>query len=331
MDEHPHAERPSLSNLPLTVAFAAYDRTAPLRTGEVRPDGIDLTLLTLPPSEIFARMCSGQEFHAIEMSMGAHLYLAGTGDSPFVGMPAFPSRAFRHSMVYANVDAGIDTAEDLNGKRIAIREWGMTALVWIVGILAEEHGLDVTSVEWVAAIPPRVPIPMPPGARMRLMKRGETLSDLLDTGAVDAALIHQAPACFAKGSPRVRRVFADYAAAERDYHDRTGMHPIMHCAVLRRDVHDAHPFALASLHRALCQARDHAARALLETGTLAAMIPFLPHVMDDTRATFGADWWPYGVEANRACLERLARYAHQQALTPRVLAVEELFGACVLR
>jgi 4,5-dihydroxyphthalate decarboxylase len=313
----------------LTAAFGDYDRVAPLRTGDVRPVGIDLNVLVLSPTEIFARMCQGLEFDASEMSMGAHLHLAGTGDSPFVGMPAFPSRAFRHAMVYANVDAGIDGPEDLNGKRIAIREWGMTAVVWIVGILADEHGLDLRSVEWVAAIPPRVPIPLPAGARMRLMQPGESLSVLLESGAVDAALTHHAPECFSRGSPRVRRVFPDYAAAERDFHARTGMHPIMHCAVLRRDVHERHPWALRCLYDAMCEARSHAARELLETGTLAAMIPFLPHVMDETRAIFGEDWWPYGLEANRECLERMTRYAHSQGLTPRRLEVEELFGDTV--
>jgi len=318
-----------MPDLALTAAFGDYDRTTPLRTGRVVPAGIDLRVLTLAPGEIFRRMCQRLEFDLSEMSMGAHLHLAGTGRSPFVAMPAFPSRAFRHAMVYAHADASIEAAEDLNGKRIAIREWGMTALVWIVGILAEEHGLDVASVQWVAAQPSRVPLAMPEGARLRYMGRGEELSGLLDSGAVDAALIHQPPVCFEHGSPRVRRVFADYAGAERAWHARTGIFPVMHCAVLRRDVHQRAPWALASVYRALCEARDHAMHELLDTGTLAASIPFLPHVMDDTRATFGDDWWPYGVDANRACLERLCRYAHEQALTPRELAVEELFDESV--
>jgi 4,5-dihydroxyphthalate decarboxylase len=318
-----------VSRLTLTAAFGDYDRITALRTGDVRPAGVDLNVLVLSPTAIFARMCRGLEFDASEMSMGAHLHLTGTGDCPFVGMPAFPSRAFRHAMVYAHADAGIDGPEDLNGKRIAIREWGMTAVLWIVGILADEHGLDLRSVEWVAAIPPRVPIPMPAGARMRLMQPGESLSALLESGAVDAALTHQAPECFTRGSPRVRRVFPDYAAAERDFHARTGLHPIMHCAVLRRDVHERHPWALRSLYDAMCEAKAHAARELLDTGTLAAMIPFLPHVMDETRATFGEDWWPYGLDANRECLARMTRYAHAQGLTPRRLEVEELFGDSV--
>jgi 4,5-dihydroxyphthalate decarboxylase len=319
----------TMSDLQLTAAFGDYDRIAALRTGQVRAQGIDLRVLCLPPGETFARMCQGLEFDASEMSMGAHLNLLGTGDSPFVGMPAFPSRAFRHAMVYANVDAGIEGPQDLNGKRIAIREWGMTAVLWIVGILGDEHGLDIASVDWVAAHAPRAAIAPPPGVRVRQMAPGEALSDLLESGQVDAALVHTAPRCFAQGSPRVRRVFADYARAEREFHARTRLHPIMHCAVLRRDVHRRHPWALRNLYDALCQAKAHAARELLETGTLAAMLPFLTHAMDDTRAAFGEDWWPYGVDANRACLERMTRYAFEQGLTPRVLDVRELFGESV--
>ncbi|MEE9273932.1 MAG: ABC transporter substrate-binding protein [bacterium] len=319
-----------MADLTLTAAFGDYDRMGLLRAGAVRPERIDLRVLTLPPTEIFHRMCRYLEFDVSEMSMGAHCHLLGTGESPFVGIPAFPSRVFRHSMVYANTASGIEKAEDLNGKRIVIREWGMTAVVWIVGILAEEHGLDIRSVDWVAAIEPRVPIRIPEGMNLRYMAKGETLSDLLDSGGVDAALIHQIPACFAAGSPRVKRVFPDYGAAEIDYYQRTGVHPIMHCVVARKDVHERAPWALFSLYKALCAARRQTMEAVQNTGALSAMVPLLPAVMDETRRIFGKDFWPYGMEANRKTLEKLVLYAHQQGLTPRLLEVEELFGESVL-
>lgn len=313
----------------LSAAFGNYDRIHPLQTGAVRAIGIDLRIQTLSPTEIFRRMCSGFEFDVSEMSMGAHAYFAGTGDSPLVGMPAFLSRAFRHGMVYANVASGIQRPEDLNGKRIAIREWGMTAVVWIVGILAEEHGFDLRSVEWVAELAPRVPIEMPEGTRIRYMQPKEDLSALLDSGAVDAALIHQVPACFENASPRVRRVFPDYVAAERDYYAHTGIHPIMHCVVMRRDVHERYPQALAHIYEALCEARRQAMMSLRDAGAYSAMIPFLPAVMDETVRGFGDDYWSYGMEQNRRDLERLVTYAHQQGLTPRLLAIEELFHESV--
>jgi len=319
-----------MSKLELTAAFGDYDRTGMLMAGRVRPQGIDLQTIILPPTEIFSRMCRYQEFDLSEMSMGAHSYLLGTGDSPFVGMPAFPSRVFRHSMVYANTEAGVDKPDDLNGKRVAIREWGMTAVVWIVGILAEEYGLEVNSVDWVAATEPRVPIRMPKGANIRYMDPGQNLSDMLESGEVDGALIHEVPPCFEAGSPYVKRLFPDYGAAELDYFRKTGIHPIMHCVVLRKDVYERAPWVLLNVYEALCKAKENTIKRIMDTGSLSAIVPMLPAVMDQTREVFGDDFWPYGVEGNRKTLEKLILYAHQQGLTPKLLEVEKLFGESVL-
>jgi len=317
-----------MENLVLTAAFGDYDRTRFLDR-RIFPEGIDLRILKLAPSDIFYRMCNHQEFDLAEMSMGAHCYLLGRGDSPFVGMPAFPSRAFRHSMIYYNVESGIRKPQDLNGKRIAIREWGMTALVWILGILTEDYGVDLRSIDWVAAKAPRVPIQMPEGARIRYMQPPQNLSDMLVSGEVDAALIHQAPACFTGGSARVRRMFPDYGTAEIEYYRRTGIHPIMHCVVLRRDWYRKAPWALRSIYESLLKAREKALAALSNTQALAAMIPMLPALMEETVRVFGKDFWPYGVAANRRTLEKLTLYAFQQGLTPRRLSIEELFGESV--
>jgi 4,5-dihydroxyphthalate decarboxylase len=315
--------------LTLTGAFGPYDRTEALRSGRVRPEGIDLTCLTLYPPEIFYRMCRYQEFEVSEMSMGSHCFFLGQGESPFVGLPAFPSRVFRHSMVYVNNEAGIERPEELSGRRIAIREWGQTAFVWIIGILAEEYGLDILSVDWVQESEPRVPLRYPAGMRIRTMQEGETLSGMLDSGAVDAALIHQVPACYRQGSPRVRRLFEDFKVAEVDYYRRTGVYPIMHCAVVRADVHRRAPWALRNLYRALCEAKALALENIQDYGALSASVPLLPAVMEETREIFGEDFWPYGMEGNRKTLEKLVLYAHQQGLTPRRLEVEELFGESV--
>jgi 4,5-dihydroxyphthalate decarboxylase len=297
----------------------------------VRPEGIDLRIITLPPSDIFLRMCRYQEFDVSEMSMGSHCYLLGRGDSPFVGIPAFLSRAFRHSMVYFNVDAGIEKPEDLNGKRIAIREWGITAVVWIIGILTEEYGLDMTTIDWVAVNEPRVPLQTPENVRVRYLHPGENISDMLESGDLDAAFLHQMPpGCFKSGSPKVQRMFPDYKTTETDYYQRTGIHPIMHCVVLRKDIYQRHQWALRSLYKAFCEARQIVISELQSHGTLFTMIPFLPSVMDETLQLFGPNFWPYGVSSNVQTLEKFVGYAHQQSLTPRTLGVEALFGESVL-
>jgi 4,5-dihydroxyphthalate decarboxylase len=324
-----NAEEFAMTDFKLTAAFGDYDRTRFLDSS-IYPEGVDLSVLRLEPSDIFERMCNAQEFDVAEMSMGAHCYLLGQGDSPFVGMPAFTSRAFRHSMVYYNTGSGIEKPQDLNGKRIAIREWGMTALVWIVGILQEEYGLDLRSIRWVAAKKPRVPIQMPAGAHIQYMTPGQNLSDMLSSGEVDAALIHQPPKCFAEGCANVKRMFPDYGDVEIDYYRRTGIHPIMHCVVLRRDWYEKAPGLLRGLYESLLKAREKTLAALSNTQAYFAMIPLLPAVMDETTRVFGKDFWPYGVAANRRTLEKLVSYAFQQGLTPRPLSIEELFDESVL-
>jgi 4,5-dihydroxyphthalate decarboxylase len=316
----------SKSELELTAAFGDYDRTGMLERGAIRPEGINLRIIRLNPPEIFNRMSRFQEFDASEMSMGTHCYHLGAGESPFVGIPAFPSRVFRHSMVYFNAASGIEKPGDLSGKRIAIREWGMTAVVWIVGILCEEFGLDMASVDWVGAVEPRVPIQLPAGVRIRYIKPGQTLSDMLASGEVDAALLHQVPACFTAETTGAKRMFPDYKRAEIEYYRRTGIHPIMHCVVLRKDVYRNNPWALKSLYKALLSSRQKTIEALSDNGALSAMVPFLPSAMDETREIFGENFWPYGIKANRATLEKLVLYAYQQGLTRRLLSIDELFG-----
>ena len=309
----------------LYAAFADYDRIAPLRTGDVLPHGFHWQIACLEPSDIFARMCSNLEFDIAEMSMGAHLFATGAGDSAWIAVPAFPSRAYRHSMVYARADRGINTAQNLNGKTIVIREWGMTALIWIIGILADEYDFDMRSVDWVAARPPRVPLQLPQGVRLRYLSEGETISSVLEQGAVDAALYHEELDCFTRQPDLIKRVFANYAQAEMEYQQRTSMHPIMHCVVFRRELQARMPQLSDELFDVLERARQHAKTQLLKTGTLASMIPFLPQILEQTQASFGTDWWPYGLEANYACLQTLSGYAHAQGLTPELLRPEQLF------
>jgi len=319
-----------MNRLRLTAAFGDYDRTGMISRGKVMPEGIDLQVINLPPVELFYRQCNFQEFDVSEMSMGAHCHLLGEGDSPFIGMPAFPSRAFRHSNIYYNVDSGIEKPDDLNGKRIALREWGMTAPIWVMGILMEEYGLELTSVDWVGVKRPRVPIQFPEGVSIFYIEPEQNLSDMLEAGEVDAAFLHQVPACFAAGSPKVRRMFPNYKAAEIDYYNRTGVHPIMHCVVVKKEIHKKYPWVLRSVYKAMAEARERTIKALWDNGALAAMIPFLPSVMEEMREIFGPEIWPYGLTANRTALEKIANYAYQQGISQRLLTIEELFGESVL-
>ena len=259
--------------------------------------------------------------------MGALCYLSAQERSPFVGLPAFVSRAFRHDMVYVNSNARISDPADLNGKRIGVREWGMTALLWVIGILSDHHGLDLRSIRWHAARPARVPVPLTNDISVRLLGSDESLVTMLESGELDAAMVLEAPASWRAAGGPVERLFARYAEAERRYYRLTQVHPIMHGVVLRRDVYRAHPALIGQLYDALCVARQQAVDAVFDSGVPSALVPFLPSAMDETRAMFADDLWPYGVSGNYHTLECLLRYAHEQAITPHRLAVEALFAA----
>ena len=313
-------------DIELLAAFGEYDRTWPLRSADVQIPGVRLDVHFLEPSDIFRRMCAEQAFDVSEMSLGAHCSMTAAGDCPFVGLPAFPSRAFRHAMIFLNEDSGIDVPADLNGKRIGIREWGMTAVVWIVGILGDHYGFDLHSAKWVAAQAPRVAMPMPANTAMRILEPGEDLVSMLETGDLDAALLLSDPSTSRNGRSNVRRLFSQHAAEERAYYQRTGLHPLMHTVVLRRALYEAHNGLAERLYAGLCRAREHAKERLADTGVLSAMLPFLAQHVAETREAFGEDYWPYGVEPNRPELECLVRYAYEQGLTSRQLAAAELFA-----
>ena len=315
-----------VNDVRLEAALGLNDRVSALYTGKVRIQGVELVLRDLSPSEIFRRMCSDHAFHVSEMSLGALSVLSARKDNPFVGMPAFVSRAFRHAMVYVHADSSIETAEDLNGKRIGIREWGMTALVWIIGILSEYHGFEPRSVDWYAAMPPRVPIALPGTVSMRELNGIDSIHDMLARHELDAVMMLEEPRALASGAQPVRRLFEDVTGAERNYFAATGIHPMMHAVVLRADIQQRHPMLIERIYGALCESKDLAMEALADTGVLSVMLPFLHNHVDETRAVFGADFWPYGMQANAFALERLLHYAHQQWLTPHLLAPQALFS-----
>lgn len=314
--------------MPLTAAFSPNDRVADLLHGAARLPTIPLEVTSPPPSEIFASVCQGDGYDVAEMSLAAHLHRCGHGYDDYVGIPVFTSRAFRHGMVYVRADSDIKSPVDLNGKRIVVREWGMTALVWLIGILTDERGFDMTTVSWCSLREPRIDVKPP--APIALLPPETCVSTLLGSGEVDAAMVLETPTAFAIDQPNheqsaVKRLFADYPELERDYWRRTRIHPPMHCVVVRRLALAQYPRLAQELFDTLDDSRQRAMDALTDPGVPVAMLPFLAHAVDDTVQMFGKNWWPYGLSANREALATLARYAHAQQLTPDAVDIENCF------
>ena len=316
---------------PVALACERYDRTEALRDGRVRPAGVDLTYLPQTVEETFFRMARFQEFDAAEMSLSS--YVVGlTRDAPFVAVPAFPSRFFRHSGIYVSTRSGIEAPGDLVGKRVGIAEYQLTANVWIRGLLADEYGVPVDSVTYRTGglhdpgRPEKLRIEPPAGVRIEPIGPDQTLSEMLANGLVDAVYTPRAPRTFADGTDRVRRLFDPSGPAEEDYFRRTGIFPIMHTVVLRRDVYERNRWLARSLYDAFTEAKRLCEENFTETAALRYLLPWLLDEVDRTRSVMGEDFWPYGLEPNRETLRTFLRYSYDQGLAARPLEPEELFA-----
>ncbi|HWK11831.1 MAG TPA: hypothetical protein VNR64_17350 [Vicinamibacterales bacterium] len=321
-----------MANLTLSLACWQYDRTQALFDGRVRPDGIDLTCLDLPVEETFFRMLRHREFDVAEMSLSSYVVSLFAPDPPFVAIPVFPSRFFRHSCIYVNAAAGIARPADLAGRLVGTPENQMTAPVWIRGILADEYGVAVDSVTYATGgleepgRPEKLALHLPDAIRIRRIEPDQTLSAMLAAGDIDALYTARAPSSFRAGDGRVRRLFENFAEVEREYFRRTRMFPIMHTIVIRRDLYERHRWIAQSLLKAFQAAKDLACEALAQTAALKVMLPWLPAHLEDARRELGDDFWPYGLAANAHTLATFLRYSHEQGLSPRRLAPADLFA-----
>jgi 4,5-dihydroxyphthalate decarboxylase len=320
-----------MSNISITLACEDYDRTRPLKDGIVKPAGVELNYLVMSVEEIFWRMMKYEEFDASELSMGAFLTAAAQGRRPFIAIPVFPSRTFRHRCIFINTASRIDRPEALRGKRMGVPEYSMTAAVWLRGLLQHEYGVPPQEIHWIQAgeehpgRKDRVDFEMPSGIRLE-SRPDNTLNEMIDSGEIDAMMSPRMPTCFIEGSPRVRRLFANYKQVEMEYFRNTGLFPIMHVIVIRKGLYDRHPWVAQSLYKAFCLAKDLCMKELYDTNVLRVSLPWTAAECEETRDLMTADYWPYGLASNRANLETLHDYLQEQGLIKQKLNLDELFA-----
>jgi 4,5-dihydroxyphthalate decarboxylase len=309
-----------------------YDRTRALLENRIPIDGVDLNYLSLPVEETFFRMLRHREFEVAELSLSSYTLSLFQDDAPFIAIPVFPSRFFRHSCIYVNAESGIRQPADLVGKRVGNPEYQMTAPVWIRGILSDEYGVPVTSVTYLSGgeeqpgRTEKIPLSLPPEIRLESIPPDRTLASMIETGEIDALYTARAPSTFFNGSGNVRRLFADYPAIERDYYRKTKIFPPMHIVAIRRDVYEQNRWIAQSLSKAFGAAQREVYAELHETGALMHMLPWLTSHVEETEKLMGRDFWPYGYEANLHALSTFLRYHHEQGLSKRLLTPKELFA-----
>jgi 4,5-dihydroxyphthalate decarboxylase len=319
-----------MSKLPLTVAISDYDHVREVLTGAVPVEGAEITPLNLSVEEIFHRFTNFHEWDVSEMSLGKTVSIMSQDDPWLIPIPVFPSRVFRHSAIYVRRDAELTEPRQLVGKRVGIPEWAQTAGMYVRGSLMHQYGIDLASIEWVqagvnqAGRTEKVELRLPQGIRVRPVQ-DKTLTQMLLSGEIDAAITAHPPEPYELGDSRIVRLFRNAQAVEEEYWRTTGIFPIMHTVAIRRDVYERHRWVAMNLYKAFDEARRRSIGRLLEVTASRVPIPWMPQYTERWRELFGGTYWPYGVEPNRATLEAFCRFAFEQGVCHRKMAPEELF------
>jgi 4,5-dihydroxyphthalate decarboxylase len=277
-------------------------------------------------------MLRHREFDVAEMSLSSYTLSLFSDHPPFIAIPVFPSRFFRHSCIYVHRGSNITQPKDLIGKRVGVPEYQITAAVWIRGILADQYEVPVGGPEYLsgglenAGRPEKIKLSLPPSIRLRSIPPTETLSNMLASGAIDALYTARMPSTFAGANGKVARLFPDYDVVEREYFRATKIFPIMHTIVIRREVYEKNRWIVQSLCKAFAVAQAEVYEDLRETAALKTMLPWLTRHLEDTEEALGKEFWPYGLERNQNTLDIFLRYHFEQGLSKRLLQATELFA-----
>src|SRR5258707_214440 len=317
-----------MAKLNLFLAVGPYDRTRALIDGGVQIDGVNPVCMTLSPEEIFFRAIRHAEFDICELSLSSFTVKTAQGNCPYVGVPAFVSRAFRHTSIYVRTDR-IKKPDDLKGKKVGVPEYQLTANVWARAILDDDHGVKPSDIHWVrggiedADRPEKITIKLPAGVKLENAPAGKSISALLAEGAIDGFIAPRPPS-LPKNTPNIGWLFPDPVAAAQDYFKRTGIFPIMHIVGVRRELAEQHPWLPGAVFKAVEQAKAVALAELSDTSATKVTLPFIEERLAEARAQMGEDFWSYGMNANRKTLETFLRHHHSQGLSSRLGSVDEM-------
>jgi len=304
-----------MAKLNLSVAVGDYDRTRALIDGTVQIDGVDPVYMTLVPEEIFFRAFRAAEFDICELSMSSYTVKTAQGNCPYIAVPAFVSRAFRHTSIYVRTDR-VKWPEDLKGRKVGVPEYQLTANVWARAFLEDDYGVKR---------PEKITVTLPTGVRLDNAPEGATISGLLEAGEIDGFMAPRPPTLIEKGHPHIGWLFPDPTAVAKDYFRRTKMFPIMHVVGIRRELAERHPWLPGAVLKAFEQSKEVGLQKLSDTSATKVTLPFVEERLKEARDFMGHDFWSYGVEPNRKVLDYFLGQHHAEGLSSRRLSVDELF------
>jgi 4,5-dihydroxyphthalate decarboxylase len=319
----------------LTIGTYPYEHTAALVDGTVAIEGVEAEFVTAPlVSDIFQGMVRG-DFDVAELGLTYFLRMFDLPDAPFMALPIFPNRNFRHSAIFINTASGIRQPRDLAGRTVGeFGLYGHDPGVWTKGILADEHGVSPDQCRWIIGgtnhpIPSFdwIPQPVPDGVEARHTEGGETLGAMLEAGEIDALISVDVPQAVLDGSPKVARLFPDYMRVEREYYRRTGIFPMSHVVAIRKELM-GRPGLTPAIYRAFTEAKEIPARRYRDGAAkqhMAVMTPWFSELFAENRSLLGEDWWPYGIRANHKAVDTFLRSHHEQGLSQRLLTSQDIF------
>ena len=319
-----------MKKLKISVAMGDYDRNRALFDGRVQVDGCDPIYMLLSPEEMFFRAMRSRDFDVSELSFSSYLVKHANGDSPYIAIPVFLSRAFRHTSIYVRKDR-IQKPEDLRGKRVGIPEYQLTAIVWARAILQQDYGISPHEVIWVRGgidtpgRPEKIKLDLPRNVRIESAPDSKTISDLLNEGEIDGFIAPRPPSGAAMSNPNIGWLFNDPTAVAKDFYKRTGIFPIMHVVGVRKELAQEHPWLPMALFKAFNQSKACALELLSDTSATKITLPFVEEQLKAAKELLGEDFWSYGVSENTRTLEAFLQHHHAQGLSKRRVELAELF------
>jgi len=320
-------------NLQLSIGLMANPRTWAIFDGRVKADGIDLVPSEVFASELFWRQLKFGDFDLAEMSMSTLMMAVAQGDSRWVGIPVFTTRKLFHTEILVRRSAGIERPADLKGKRVGVPEYQQTAALWARGALEHEFGVRARDMEWwMERVPSHshrgaVGFEPPAGVVIKQVPADKSLGSMMLSGEIDATvhyirrtnLVDRSTADLAN-HPEIRPLFADPLTEGVRYYKKTGLLPINHGMVIKRELAERHPWVVLNILKAFNQASEIAERERLEHARYHVEAGLVPP------EGLGVQLVKHGVRANRLVLDTAAQYSQEQGLTPRRVKLEELFA-----
>lgn len=328
-------------DLQLSFGMANNPRTRAIFDGRVKPDGIELICMQLDAGELFWRQLRFGDFDLSEMSLSSLMMTVANGDERWVGIPVFTTRRMYQAGPLVRKDRGINKPADLKGKKLGVPEYQQTAALWTRGFLQHEYDVHPRDIEfWMERNPEHshgaaTGFKPPKDVKLSYIPTTTNLGEMMVEGKLDGALRYEFGTNDLIGRstldlyhhPDFKALFPDPHAEGVRFYKKTGIYPINHAMVIKREIAEKHPWVVLNIFKAFEKANEIAEKARMEAVGYHLETGLLP---PEAREALATPLIRHGIRSNRKVLETAAQYSFEQGLTPRLMKLEELFAPSVM-